>query len=214
MELLRKFLTDELEIEDAVVFERFDLYNKLLLDWNEKINLISRNSYSIESHALNSIFFLTKYAIAENSFIADIGTGGGFPGIPLKILRNDLKIVLIDSIIKKTNAVKDIVGKTGLKNVEIITGRAETISKESKYRSQFDIATAKSVATLDRLYNWSKPFLKENGKMIFIKGGDITEELNLLEKREKNISINVIDFSFDPAYKIEDKKIVVINKII
>lgn len=211
MEFLRKFLIDELKIEDADIFERFNLYNKLLLDWNEKINLISRNSDSIESHALNSIFFLVKYTLPKSSSIADIGTGGGFPGIPLKILRNDLKIVLIDSIIKKANAVKDIVRKMGLKNVEVITGRAETISKENTYKNKFDIATAKSVATLDKLYSWSKPLLKENGKMIFIKGGDIAGELNFLKKRNKNISVNIIDFSFDPVYKIEGKKIVVIN---
>ncbi len=211
MELLRKFLTDELEIEDADVFERFNLYNKLLLDWNERINLISRNSDSIESHTLNSIFFLTKYHLPENSFIADIGTGGGFPGIPLKILRNDLKILLIDSITKKANAVKEIVSEMEFEDVEVISGRAEAISKESKYKNKFDIATAKSVATLDKLYIWSKPLLKENGKLIFIKGGDITEELNILKKRNKNISVNIIDFSFDQVYKIEDKKIVVIN---
>lgn len=211
MELLRKFLIDELIIEDADIFERFNLYNKLLLDWNEKINLISRNSYSIESHTLNSIFFLAKYHLPENSFIVDIGTGGGFPGIPLKILRNDLKIILIDSIIKKANAVKDIVRKMEFEDVEVITGRAETISKESKYRSKFDIATAKSVAALDKLYSWTKPLIKESGNMIFIKGGDITKELNILKKRNKNISVNIIDYSFNPVYKIEEKKIVVIN---
>ena len=175
MELLRKFLSEELKIKDDNIFDKFINYNKFLLDWNSKINLISRNSKSIEAQVLNSIFFLTKYSIPNNSSIIDIGTGGGFPGIPLKILRDDLMLTLIDSIIKKANAVKDVVVKLNLKNVEVKSGRAETISKDLTYRKKFDIVTAKSVATLDKLYGWSKSFLGEKGVMVFIKGGDITE---------------------------------------
>jgi 16S rRNA (guanine527-N7)-methyltransferase len=212
MELLNKFLTEELKIEDEKVFDMFNLFNELLLDWNSKINLISRNSISIEAQVLNSIFFLTKYSIPENSEIVDIGTGGGFPGIPLKILRNDIKLTLIDSIIKKTNAVKDIVKKLGLKNIDVHCGRAETISKEPAYKNKADIVTAKSVATLDKLSNWTKSFLKENGETVFIKGGDITDELNSLKKKKNNISVKIIEFDFDPVYCIEDKKIVIIKR--
>ncbi|MCX6165002.1 MAG: 16S rRNA (guanine(527)-N(7))-methyltransferase RsmG, partial [Ignavibacteriae bacterium] len=190
----------------------FNKFNKYLLDWNSKINLISRNSKSIEIQVLNSIFFLTKYSIPENSRIVDIGTGGGFPGIPLKILKDDLRLTLIDSIIKKTYAVKDIIENLKLKNIEIKCGRAETISRELKYKKGYNIVTAKSVATLDKLYGWTKSFLKEKGVMIFIKGGDITEELNSLKKKNKNISVEVIIFEFDKVYKIEDKKIVIIKK--
>jgi len=190
----------------------FNRFNELLLDWNLKINLISRNSISIEAQVLNSVFFLTKYSIPVNSRIVDIGTGGGFPGIPLKILRNDIKLTLIDSINKKTNVVKDIVKKLELKDVDVQCGRAEIISKVPAYKNKSDIVTAKSVATLDKLSNWTKSFLKENGKMVFIKGGDITDELNSLKKKRKDISVEVIEFEFDPVYCIEDKKIVIIKK--
>jgi 16S rRNA (guanine527-N7)-methyltransferase len=213
MELLKKFLQEELKIKDGKIYGDFILYNKLLLDWNSKINLISRNSKSIEEQVLNSIFFLTKYSIPENSRIVDIGTGGGFPGIPLKILRNDLNMVLIDSIIKKTSAVKDIIKNLVLKDIEVISGRAETISKDFAYRKKFDFITAKSVAALDKLYNWTKSFLKEKGEMIFIKGGDISEEVETLKKKNKDILVEMIKFKFDKIYGVEDKKIVIIKRI-
>ena len=101
MKLLESFLYDELKITDKNVYERFLQYNELLMEWNSKINLISRSSESIEAQVLNSIFFLKNYPIPANSCIADIGTGGGFPGIPLKILDDSLNILMADSILKK-----------------------------------------------------------------------------------------------------------------
>jgi len=213
MELLKIFLEKELNIKDKSIFDRFFLYNKLLLEWNSKINLISRNSESIETQVLNSIFFLTKYNISENLRIIDIGTGGGFPGIPLKILKNDLKVTLIDSIAKKTNAVKDIIKNLELTDIEVMYGRAETFSKEITSKKTFDLVTAKSVATLDKLFEWTKSLLKENGETVFIKGGDITEELNTFKKKNRNISIEVIEYNFESIYEIEDKKLVIIKSL-
>lgn len=211
MKLLKIFLKEVLKIEDEIIYEKFSLYNKLLLEWNSKINLISRNSESIEAQVLNSIFFLTKYSFPRNANIIDVGTGGGFPGIPLKILRNDLSITLNDSISKKTIAIKDIVNNLELKETKIICGRAETLSKESSSKNKFDIVIAKSVATLDKLFIWTKLFLKDNGEMIFIKGGDISNELEQLKKKNKDIKFEVVEFVFDDIYKIEDKKIVLIK---
>lgn len=212
MELLKSFLGKELGISDESTLEKFLLFDKLLMEWNSKINLVSRNTVSIESHVLNSIFFLTKYKIPENSRIVDIGTGGGFPGIPLKILRNDLDILLIDSIIKKTTAVKDIIENLGLNDIDVLSGRAETISSIPSYKKKFDIVIAKSVATLDKLFSWTADFLKESGEMVFIKGGDISDELKNLKKKNKNMRVEITEYSFDPVYKIEDKKIVSIKK--
>jgi 16S rRNA (guanine527-N7)-methyltransferase len=212
MKLLESFLYDELKIKDKNVYEKFLQFNRLLLEWNSKINLISRSSESIEAQVLNSVFFLTKYPIPADSSIVDIGTGGGFPGIPLKILDSSLKVLMIDSILKKTNTVEDIVRNLGLKNTEVLCGRAETISRQITYLKKFDIVTAKSVATLDKLFDWTKNFIKLDGKMIFIKGGDISGELNLLNRRNKNISAEVIEFRHAKVYGIEDKKIVIIKK--
>jgi len=213
MDLLKKFLKSELNITDESIFTKFSEYNSLLLEWNSKINLISRNSDSIETQVLNSIFFLTKFKIPRGAAIADIGTGGGFPGIPLKILYPEIKVVLIDSIQKKINSLKDIAGNLKLEKTEVFCGRAETFLAENpSYKNKFDIITAKSVAVLDKLYGWTKNYPKDGGEMIFIKGGDVSGEIESLKSKEKNISIEIIEYSFDPVYGIEDKKIVRIKK--
>jgi 16S rRNA (guanine527-N7)-methyltransferase len=213
MILLKKFLEDELKIRDDNIFRRFEEYNSLLLEWNSKINLISRNSESIEVQVLNSIFFLTKYKFPAQCFIADIGTGGGFPGIPLKIIFPEIRLVLMDSIQKKMNAVKDISGRLKFDKTEVFCGRAETfLGLNPSYKNKFDIVTAKSVAVLDKLYSWTKNFTNQNGEMIFIKGGDVSGEIGLLKSKDKNISAEIIKYSFDSVYGIEDKKIVRIKK--
>lgn len=213
MKLLKKFLEDELNIRDDNIFHRFEEYNSLLLNWNSKINLISRNSESIEVQVLNSIFFLTKYKFPAQCFIADIGTGGGFPGIPLKIIFPEIRLVLMDSIQKKMNAVKDISGRLKFDKTEVFCGRAETfLDLNPSYKNKFDIVTAKSVAVLDKLYSWTKNFTNQNGEMILIKGGDVSGEIESLKLKEKNLSAEIIEYSFDSVYGIEDKKIVKIKK--
>jgi 16S rRNA (guanine527-N7)-methyltransferase len=211
MQTLKLFLGKELNIKDDKIIDKFRNYNKLILEWNSKINLVSRKTTSIESHILNSIFFLTKYSIPQNSRIIDIGTGGGFPGIPLKFLRNDLNITLLDSIQKKINAVTDITFKLGLKEIHSICGRAEDLAEKKEYSKKFDIVIAKSVSSLDNLYSWSIKLVKDKGKMIFIKGGDIKEEISALRNKYKNVNCEIIEFEFDDIYGIEDKKIVIIK---
>lgn len=213
MKRLNKFLIDELNLDPALFMNDFLLYEKILLNWNKKINLISRKTNTIEDHILNSIFFLTKLKINNGEKIADIGTGGGFPGIPLKILYPEIELTLIDSIYKKINVLVDIVIKMNFKNTKAVWSRAEELSNDHNYKNKYDIVISKAVATLDILYLWGKNFLKNDGKMICIKGGDINSEIETLNKLNEKINIEEILFSFDPEYKIEDKKIVVIQKV-
>lgn len=211
MNSLKTFLDEELHLDPAFYLKEFLLYEKLLLDWNKKINLISRQTGSIESHILNSIFFLTKFHINHKSSVADIGTGGGFPGIPLKILIPELEVVLIDSIQKKANALNDIVSNMKFKNTEVLCGRAEEISKSPENRKRFDFVISKAVATLDKLFDWGSGLLKSSGKMICIKGGDIENEIAKLNKKKYKINIEVVKFHYPEIYNIENKKIVVIS---
>jgi len=123
MNLLKKFLEEELSISGERVIKEFNDYNKYLTEWNSKVNVISRKNESIENIVLNSIFFLTKYKFNSRAKVVDIGTGGGFPGIPLKILFPDTEITLCDSIRKKINVVDDIIKQMGLINAEAICSR-------------------------------------------------------------------------------------------
>ncbi|HQY53001.1 MAG TPA: 16S rRNA (guanine(527)-N(7))-methyltransferase RsmG [Ignavibacteria bacterium] len=212
METLKKFISDELHSDPDFYLSNFEKYQDLILDWNKKINLISRKSESIEDHILNSIFFLTKFKINNGQKIADIGTGGGFPGIPLKILYPEIELTLIDSIQKKVTVLEDVIMKMNFKDTKAVWARAEELSMNKIYRNKYDIVISKAVATLDKLYLWGKNFLKKDGKMICIKGGEINSEIETLNKLNEKINIEEILFSFGQGYNIEDKKIVVIQK--
>lgn len=211
MELLKRFIEKELKKDPTLFINEFILFEKLLLEWNEKINLVSRKSVSAEDHIINSIFFLTKYSFDKVKSVADIGSGGGFPGIPLKILFPEIRITLIDSIRKKVNVQQDITEKMNLKKIEALCGRAEELSVQTKYKSKYDIVISKAVSSLDNLYLWGNKFLNSNGEMICIKGGNIEEEISSLLKLKKNLSVEVISFEDLLPYSVEDKKIVVIK---
>ncbi len=211
MDLIKKFLSDKLQLDPEKYLSDFLKYQEVLLDWNKKINLVSRKSDSIEDHILNSVFFLTKINTENIKSIADIGTGGGFPGIPLKILYPDKKLLLVDSIQKKINVLKDIIEKLNLKNTEAVCGRAEVISERQEYKNKYDCVISKAVGGTDKLYEWGKNFLSERGEMICIKGGNIEDELAELNKLRYNINVEVINFGTEKLYGIEDKKIVIIK---
>ena len=215
MEHLKRFLTVELKINDNGIFNEFELYNDLILDWNYKINLISRKQENIEKNILDSVFFLTKHQLKGDENIIDIGTGGGFPGIPLKILYPGSRLTLLDSTQKKINAVDDIISVMGLNNTVAVWGRAEEKSKESEYKSKYDIVTTLAVSSLVNIYKWCRGFLKKTGYMICLKGGDISEEIEDLNSYKGKIDCNIIEYSFDGyGDLLQDKKIVIIrNKI-
>lgn len=207
MEKLKKFLEKELKIEDSEVYQRFEEYNKYLMEWNSKINLVSRKQENIENHIINSIFFLTKYKLEDKFSLVDIGTGGGFPGIPLKILYPKATILCVDSIAKKIMVVKDIIEKMGLKKITAVASRAEELALYMEHNEIYDYVTAKGVAPIKELKNFGKDFLNETGKFILIKGGDITEELNAMRDKPKIILYEGLE-----EYGVEDKKLLVAKR--
>ncbi|HEX2788774.1 MAG TPA: 16S rRNA (guanine(527)-N(7))-methyltransferase RsmG [Ignavibacteria bacterium] len=213
MELLRSFLNDELgfnNVDDKI--GQFKQYEKLVFEWNDKINLVSRKTESIEKYIIGSIYFLKDYPLKGNEKIVDVGTGGGLPGIPLKLLYPELDLLLIDSIAKKINAVRDMINRLSLTKIDAITGRAEDFADFLKYEGKFDYVTAKAVTTLANLYKFSHKFLKLSGKFLCLKGGDLAEELNELSKKYPEVQHKIIDFSFPEKYGLIEKKLVILQK--
>ena len=176
--------------------ELFKKYYEILLDWNEKINLISRKEQNIlEKHFLDSVLFLPeieKLPIRHLTFdirhFLDIGSGGGFPGIPLAIMKPEWKFTLCESIKKKTNFLEHLVKELNLTNVEIIHARVETLHvahKVSEPRPQsgratsqkYDFVTARAVARLDVLIKYALPLLKKGGYLLAYKSKDIDDEI-------------------------------------
>jgi 16S rRNA (guanine527-N7)-methyltransferase len=208
--------------------EKFKLlvrYGELLLEWNKKINLISRkdeeNLWTAHLfHAISPLIFLKLPADAT---VLDLGTGGGLPGIPIKILQPELHITLLDSTKKKIDAVTDIIQKLKLENVQTVWGRAEELSLRTEYRHTVDLVIARAVAPLKDLVKWSLPFLREGpGKetgnvttpaLIALKGGDLQNEAGEIQNQKRIKNIRIIDLVFKnlDLPELQDKKIVVVE---
>ena len=157
--------------------EKFYQYMNLLLEWNEKINLtaIVESKEVILKHFIDSLT-INKY-LKENSTLADVGTGAGFPGIPLKILRPDIKITLVDSLNKRINFLNEVIEKLNLENIVTVHSRIEDFGKNKNYREKFDYVTARAVANLAVLSEYLIPIAKIGGKCVCMKGSNVEEEI-------------------------------------
>ena len=166
----------DIEFDDKQL-EQFYEYMNLLLEWNEKINLtaIVEPEEIILKHFIDSLT-INKY-IEKYKSIADVGTGAGFPGIPLKIYRPDLKVTLVDSLNKRISFLNEVISKLDLKDINTVHSRIEDFGKDKKYRESFDYVTARAVANLSTLSEYLIPISKVGGECICMKGNDINEEL-------------------------------------
>lgn len=183
-----KSFLEKIEIElDEKQIRQFYNYMQLLLKWNEKINLtaITQPQEIIIKHFVDSLT-ISKY-IKENAKIIDVGTGAGFPGIPLKIYRNDIEVILLDSLNKRINFLNDAINKMGLDKIGAIHGRAEEFGHNKEYREKFDIATSRAVANMATLSEYLIPFVKVNGMVVAMKGSDVKQEID-----ESKKAINVL----------------------
>lgn len=163
---------------DVFHVKQFEKYEEILLEWNEKINLttITDEDEIITKHFVDSLY-CAKY-MSGNEKIIDIGTGAGFPGIPLKIIFSNINLTLLDSLNKRCIYLKDVAEKLKMENVDIVHGRAEELGKDIKYREKFDIITARAVANMKVLSEYCIPFAKVGGKFICMKGSEYKDELN------------------------------------
>lgn len=178
-----EIFSEELEIASKQIeieltkeqIEKYYKYMNLLLEWNEKINLtaITEPKEIILKHFIDSLT-ITKY-IKDNEKLIDVGTGAGFPGIPLSIVKENTNIVLLDSLNKRINFLEEVKQNLKLKNITTIHGRAEEFGKNKKERESYDIATSRAVAPLNILLEYLLPLVKVGGKAICMKGPNIEE---------------------------------------
>ncbi len=159
--------------------EKLNLYGNLLLEWNEKINLtaITEPQEVLIKHFYDCILFLKNVNIPQNATLIDIGTGAGFPGLVLKIVRPDIRVTLLDSLNKRIIFLNDVIEKCGLSEIEAIHSRAEEGGKSPKYREKYDIACARAVAAIPTLLEYCTPFVKPNGIFVAMKGPSAAEEV-------------------------------------
>ena len=174
-----------LKLDDSQIKNFYDFMN-LLIEKNKVMNLtgITEPKEVILKHFIDSLTVL-KY-INENDNIIDVGTGAGFPGIPLKIAENSLEITLLDSLNKRINFLNEVIEKINLNKVKTIHGRAEDFGQDFKYREKYDVAVSRAVAPLNVLLEYMLPFVKVGGKCICLKGSNCDEEI---ENSRKAIEI-------------------------
>ncbi len=173
MEILQKYFADFTETQ----LQQLAALKELYTEWNEKINVISRKDMDnfYEHHVLHSLAITTQFDFAPDMQVMDLGSGGGFPGIPLAIFFPETQFHLVDSINKKLKVVNEVVAAIGLQNVTTQHCRAEEIKNR-----KFDVVVSRAVAPLKDLWWWSKPLLKKGSKpsgLICLKGGDLAKEI-------------------------------------
>ncbi len=202
-DIILKYFPDLTDVQ----IDRLSSLNNLYRSWNEKVNLISRKDIDnlYLHHILHSLSIIKFYRFPLGSSILDLGTGGGFPGVPLAILYESSQFTLIDGKKKKINVVNDIISELKLKNAKAQSVRAEDL------KLKFDYVIVRAVATIDKLKLWSFPLIKKNnnypGSGLFAyKGGNIHDELQLLKGKQHIELNNIYDVIDDEYYK--DKYIV------
>ncbi len=193
-------------------------YAELLRVWNSKLNLISRQDESniLARHLLHSLT-LRMPAICNYDFaakrVADVGTGGGLPGIPLKIASHTSDVTLIDSVQKKIVACAEMVSVLGLKGIRAVAGRAEDLARTPEHGGAYDVVVSRAVASLEDLTKWTHGLIKPGGVLYSLKGGDLAEEMKrtsrlpyVLSVEEKPLALTSYD-----AFVLEGKKLVTVR---
>lgn len=193
--------------------DKFSTYAKLLIEWNEKINLtaITDEEGITIKHFLDSLSVFQ--VMPENAAtVIDVGTGAGFPGVPMKIADDKLKVTLLDSLAKRVNFLEEVLKRLSLKDIEAFHGRAEDFGIKKDFREQFDIAVARAVAALPVLLEYCLPFVKVDGTFIAMKGFDIKEELKESQKALKVLGGEIVDVREFTLYNSENKRCIVMIK--
>lgn len=207
-ELLRShidYLSDE-------ALEQFDIYAKELVEWNEKMNLtgITEPDEIVIKHFVDSLALLDYAEVNDNMSVIDVGTGAGFPGVPLLIAKPNIKLTLMDSLNKRLNFLDNVLQKTNL-SAELVHARAEELAHDEAYREMYDIATARAVAPMNVLCEYTLPFVKVGGYLVALKGSmdDTSPADNAISELGGELIDNV-------SYKLpngDPRSIVIVKKI-
>ncbi|MBP2002353.1 16S rRNA (guanine527-N7)-methyltransferase [Paenibacillus shirakamiensis] len=204
MDATQQQFVDLLVKQDVQVDERqleqFELYFQELISWNERMNLtgITERDQVYIKHFYDSLTLAFHVDMTEVGRMIDVGSGAGFPGIPLKILFPHLKLTIVDSLNKRISFLQNLVNTLDLKGVTLVHSRAEDLARKVDHRDQYDLATARAVARLSVLNEFCLPFVKTGGHFVAMKGNDPTEEL-----KEASYSLKELRGKVTNNYRLE-----------
>jgi 16S rRNA (guanine527-N7)-methyltransferase len=190
---------------------QFDQYYHLLIEWNEKMNLtaITDPQEVAVKHIIDSLSCYKKELFSNNCSVIDVGTGAGFPGLPLKIFRSDIKLTLLDSLQKRTVFLRTVTEKIDLDEVKILHSRAEEDGQNKAYRGQYQIALSRAVARLNVLSELCLPFVAVGGYFIALKGAQYQEEIEEAQKAITLLGAKITEFKPVVLPGLEDKRAVI-----
>lgn len=179
MEQLKAALTQLNIPADDTVIEKFQQYRIRLLEWNKMVNMtaVTDPTDFVKKHYVDSLLCVESEAFQKAKRVVDVGTGGGFPGVPLAIVAPEKEFVLMDSLLKRLKIVETLCREIGITNVRIVHGRAETLGRDREYREQFDLCVSRAVADTAILSEYCLPLVKSGGYFLAYKGSAIEEEL-------------------------------------
>lgn len=200
---ITKFLDglEELQIslhEDQM--QQFLAYYEMLVETNKVMNLTAITEFDevIEKHFLDSLSLIRVYDLRREVKILDMGTGAGFPGVPLKIAFPEIDLVLADSLNKRIKFLQDVIERLGLKKINAVHARAEELGKNKDYREKFDLCVSRAVANLASLSEYCIPFVNEGGMFISYKSGEIEDEVEQSKK-----AVSILGGSISQVYKFD-----------
>ena len=213
--LNEKFRNLDIQLSDNQI-SQFIEYYEILISWNEVMNLTGITEYEevVVKHFIDSLTIVNKMKLSDVNSVIDIGTGAGFPGIPLKIVYPHLKVTLLDSLNKRIKFLNEVIEKLELSCIETIHGRAEDFAKQNTYREQYDLCVSRAVANLSTLSEYCLPYVKVGGCFIPYKSGDVDQEI----VDSKN-AINILGGKVKEIYKFElpetdiKRSLIVIDKV-
>lgn len=192
-DILAKGLCDlGIDVNDKML-DNLKVYRDMLADWNQHMNLtgIVEEKEVYIKHFLDSISAVKNGYIKNGMSLIDVGTGAGFPGLPLRICLENLEVTLLDSLNKRINFLQEVSKSVGIDNIEYIHGRAEDFGKSEEYREKYDVATARAVAGLPVLMEFCIPFIKVGGHFVCLKGPNAN-----LELEESKAAMEVLGVEF------------------
>lgn len=195
--------------------DKFEKYKELILEYNKHTNLtrITEDEEFNVKHFLDSLSLFKTDLFVKDKKIIDIGTGAGFPGLPLKLYNEDLDITLLDSLRKRIDFLDGVIEELGLKKIRAIHARAEEIARDPKYRESYDIAVSRAVANLSTLTEYAMAFVKVGGYFISQKGPEYKEELKSAKRAIELMGGEVKDVIHTPLPNDIDHYIIVIKKV-
>lgn len=202
-----------MELSDKQIAQ-FNLYYELLTAKNKVMNLTAITEYNdvVKKHFIDSMMISRVLDMKKINSLCDVGTGAGFPGIPLKVVYPHLHLTLVDSVGKRVNFLSEVVEKLGLEDVEAIHSRTEDLAHNSKYREKYDLVTARAVASMNVLSEYCIPYAKIGGYFAAYKSGNIEEEIENAKNAVKTLGGKIEKKDMFELYEM-GRSIVLIRKV-